>query len=44
MIVDSIENKIKITSENSVWKVFDDEIRLIEDGEVNDNIILKKVP
>ncbi|MFL2607473.1 MAG: hypothetical protein ACJ0PA_02165 [Flavobacteriaceae bacterium] len=42
IIDDSIENKIKITSENSVWKVFDDEIRLIEDGEVNDNIILKK--
>ena len=44
IIDDSIENKIKITSENSVWKVFDDEIRLIEDGEVNDNIILKKCP
>ncbi|PDH46815.1 MAG: hypothetical protein CND26_03960 [Bacteroidetes bacterium MED-G13] len=44
IIDDSIENKIKITSENSVWKVFDDEMKLIEDGVINDNIILKKIP
>lgn len=43
IIDDSIENKIKITAENSVWRLFDDEIRLIEDGEINDKIILKKV-
>ena len=44
IIDDSIENKIKITSENSVWRMFDNEIKLIEDGEINDNIILKKIP
>lgn len=44
IIDDSIENKIKITSENSVWRIFDDEIKLIEDGVINDNIILKKIP
>ena len=44
IIDDSIENKIKITSENSVWKLFDDEMKLIEDGVINDNIILKKIP
>tara|TARA_B100001093_G_scaffold431803_1_gene428015 strand:- start:513 stop:962 length:450 start_codon:yes stop_codon:yes gene_type:complete len=44
IIDDSIENKIKITSENSVWRVFDDEMKLIEDGVINDNIILKKMP
>ena len=43
IIDDSIENKIKITAENSVWRLFDDEIKLIEDGEINDKIILKKV-
>ena len=43
IIEDSIENKIKITAENSVWRLFDDEIKLIEDGEINDKIILKKV-
>ena len=43
IIDDSIENKIKITAENSVWRLFDDEIKLIEDGEINENIILKKV-
>jgi len=42
-IDDSIENKIKITSENSVWRIYDDEIKLIEDGEINDSIVLKKV-
>ena len=36
IIDDSIENKIKITAENSVWRLFDDEIKLIEDGEIND--------
>jgi hypothetical protein len=44
IIDDSIENKIKITSENSVWRLYDDEMKLIEDGEINDNIILKKIP
>ena len=44
IIDDSIENKIKITSENSVWRLFDDEMKLIEDGVINDNIILKKIP
>ena len=34
IIDDSIENKIKITAENSVWRLFDDEIKLIEDGEM----------
>ena len=43
IIDDSIENKIKITAENSVWRLFDDEIKLIEDGKINDKIILKKV-
>ena len=43
IIDDSIENKIKITAENSVWRLFDDVIKLIEDGEINDKIILKKV-
>ena len=43
IIDDSIENKIKITAENSVWRLFDDEIKLIEDGEINDSIVLKKV-
>ena len=43
IIDDSIENKIKITAKNSVWRLFDDEIKLIEDGEINDKIILKKV-
>ena len=43
IIDDSIENKIKITAENSVWRLFDGEIKLIEDGEINDKIILKKV-
>ena len=43
IIDDSIENKIKITAENSVWRLFDDEIKLVEDGEINDKIILKKV-
>ena len=43
IIDDSIENKIKITAENSVWRLFDDEIKLIEDGEINDKIIFKKV-
>ena len=42
-IDDSIENKIKITSENSLWRIYDDEIKLIEDGEINDSIVLKKV-
>ena len=42
--IDSIENKIKITSENSVWRLYDDEMKLIEDGVINDNIILKKMP
>jgi hypothetical protein len=44
IIDDSIENKIKITSENSVWRLFDDEMKLIEEGVINDNIILKKIP
>ena len=44
IIDDSIENKIKITSENSVWRLYDDEMKLIEDGVINDNIILKKIP
>ena len=44
IIDDSIENKIKITSENSVWRLYDDAMKLIEDGEINDNIILKKIP
>ncbi len=43
IIDDSIENKIKITAKNSVWRLFDDEIKLIEDGEINNKIILKKV-
>ena len=45
IIDDSIENKIKITAENSVWRLFDDEIKLIEDGEINDkyDLQLKKV-
>ena len=43
IIDDSIENKIKLTAENSVWRLYDDEIKLIEDGEINDSIILKKV-
>ena len=42
IIDDSIENKIKLTAENSVWKLYEDEIKLIEDGEINDSIILKK--
>lgn len=44
IIDDSIENKIKITAENSVWRLYDDEMKLIEDGVINDNIILKKIP
>ena len=43
IIDDSIENKIKLTAENSVWRLYEDEIKLIEDGEINDSIILKKV-
>ena len=43
IIDDSIENKIKLTAENSVWRLYDNEIKLIEDGEINGNIILKKV-
>ena len=43
IIDDSIENKIKITAENSVWRLFDDEIKLMEDGVINDKIVLKKV-
>ena len=43
IIDDSIENKIKLTAENSVWGHYNDEIKLIEDGEINDSIILKKV-
>ena len=43
IIDDSIENKIKLTAENSVWRLYDNEIRLIEDGQINGNIILKKV-
>ena len=43
IIDDSIENKIKLTAENSVWRHYNDEIKLIEDGEINDSIILKKV-
>ena len=43
IIDDSIENKIKLTAENSVWRLYDDEIKLIEDGEINNTIILKKV-
>lgn len=42
IIDDSIENKIKLTAENSVWRLYEDEIKLIEDGEINDSIILKK--
>ena len=43
IIDDSIENKIKLTAENSVWRLYEDEIKLIEDGKINDSIILKKV-
>ena len=43
IIDDSIQNKIKLTTENSVWRLYDDEIKLIEDGEINDSIVLKKV-
>ena len=43
IIDDSIKNKIKLTAENSVWRLYDNEIKLIEDGEINGNIILKKV-
>ena len=43
IIDDSIENKIKLTAENSIWRLYDNEIKLIEDGEINGNIILKKV-
>ena len=43
IIDDSIENKIKLTAENSVWRLYEDEIKLIEDGEINGNIILKKI-
>ena len=43
IIDDSIENKIKITAENSVWRLFDDEIKLMEDGVINDKIVLRKV-
>ena len=43
IIDDSIENKIKLTAENSVWRLYEDEIKLIEDGEINDSIFLKKV-
>ena len=43
IIDDSIENKIKLTAENSVWRLYEDEIKLIDDGEINDSIILKKV-
>jgi len=43
IIDDSIENKIKLTAENSVWRLYENEIKLIEDGEINSNIILKKV-
>ena len=43
IIDDSIENKIKLTAENSVWRLYEDENKLIEDGEINDSIILKKV-
>ena len=44
IIDDSIENKIKLTSKNSVWRLYDDEIKLMEDGVINDNIILKRIP
>ena len=43
IIDDSIENKIKLTAENSIWRLYDNEIKLIEDGEINGNIILKKI-
>ena len=42
-ILERLQNKIKLTAENSVWRLYDDEIKLIEDGEINNTIILKKV-